>query len=104
MWKESKTLKRWRRRWGVLTTSSLSFFKQPGDEQATESLRAGEVLSVTLCTEKDGQHSKEVRLVIREAGGADPRDMYLAFDDDASKSAWAVDIEQNLSEGSMLFS
>merc|ERR1719487_900817 len=43
VWKRSRFLKKWRRRWLVLTKNALESLKQRGGLKATESIEAGSV-------------------------------------------------------------
>lgn len=80
--KQSKHIKRWRRRHFVLTTESLSSFRKPGDDQnPTESIQLKDCLAVRSADDELGrQNSFRVDMPRRA--------FYLVADTTAEMEAW----------------
>jgi len=81
VWKRSRFLKKWRRRWIVLTKSALESLKQRGAAKATESIEAGSVHRVYSA---DG----EVQMARCFCVVGNKRSFFMVCDDEAQKSEW----------------
>ena len=89
VWKRSRFLKLWRRRWVVLLPNQLMSFRNRGDREATELLPAGTIYRVYSA---DGE-VKQPRcfcVAVRQ------RNYYMVTDDETQKRAWMQEIEKAL--------
>lgn len=89
VWKRSRFLKRWRRRYLVLVPSLLSSFRDPGDRCATESARAIEFNKVCCA---DGRVKKNRAFCVSVI----KREYFIVCDTDGQKSAWMSAISEAL--------
>jgi len=85
VWKRSRYLKRWRRRWFVLRKDRLMAFKNRGDVQATEVFETASIGHV-FSADDFLQQPRIVGIRTRE------RDVFIACDFDADKQAWMHEI------------
>merc|ERR1719408_416056 len=53
VWKKSRHLRQWRRRWLVLTESQLATYKEPRDAKPTEAINADNFQATEAPTEQD---------------------------------------------------
>lgn len=81
VWKRSRFLKRWRRRWLVLTPSALLSFKMKGDREATEIIEKGTVMRV-YAAEHEIAASKCFCVSVAK------RNFYMVCDEEEMKQAW----------------
>lgn len=81
VWKRSRILKRWRRRWLVLTKVSLESMKQRGGIKPTESIEAGTVQRVYSA---DGEVQQPRCFCVVGAR----RSFYMVCDSEDQKSEW----------------
>uniref|UniRef100_A0A7S0ZVI3 PH domain-containing protein n=1 Tax=Noctiluca scintillans TaxID=2966 RepID=A0A7S0ZVI3_NOCSC len=89
VWKRSRFLKRWRRRYLVLVPSLLSCFRAPGDRCPTESARAIEFNNVCCA---DGCVKKNMAFCVSVI----KRKYFMVCDTDGQKSAWMSAISEAL--------
>ncbi|CAE7580104.1 TMCO4 [Symbiodinium necroappetens] len=89
VWKRSRFLKRWRRRWLVLLPSGLRSFKYRGHKEPTESVQNGSVMRV-YSADGEVQQARCFCVVVRE------RNYYMVCDDETQKRAWMLEIEKVL--------
>mmetsp|Transcript_27497 Transcript_27497/g.51530 ORF Transcript_27497/g.51530 Transcript_27497/m.51530 type:complete len:446 (-) Transcript_27497:83-1420(-) len=89
VWKRSRFLKRWRRRWLVLLPSGLQSFKNRGHREPTESVPSGSALRV-YSADGEVQQARCFCVVVRE------RNYYMVCDDESQKRAWMLEIEKTL--------
>ena len=89
VWKRSRILKRWRRRWIVLLPGELMSFKNRGLREPTEVVPAGTVLRV-CSADGEVQQARCFCVVVRE------RNYYMVCDDENQKRAWIHEIEKAL--------
>ncbi|CAK8998270.1 unnamed protein product [Durusdinium trenchii] len=89
VWKRSRILKRWRRRWVVLCPGELMSFKNRGLREPTEVVPAGTVLRV-YSADGEVQQARCFCVVVRE------RNYYMVCDDESQKRAWIQEIEKTL--------
>lgn len=87
VWKRSRYLKRWRRRWLVLLPSEIASFKSRSDERPTESIAAGTLKSVRDADWEVGQTRCFCLAVAR-------RNYYMVCDDDTQKRDWTREIRK----------
>jgi hypothetical protein len=97
VWKKSRFLKRWRRRWLVLTEDSLASYKEPRDPEPTEKWAKGEVVRV---------HSSdnEVRWHLGFCVVANQRKMrnfYMVCDNDSIRTGWIQKASEVLAPDSL---
>lgn len=81
VWKRSRFLKKWRRRWLVLTTKALESMKQRGGLKATEVIEAGTVHRVYSA-------DSEVQMARCFCVVGNKRQFYMVCDDEAQKAEW----------------
>eukprot|EP00930_Biecheleria_cincta_P049685 TRINITY_DN34882_c0_g1_i1.p1 TRINITY_DN34882_c0_g1~~TRINITY_DN34882_c0_g1_i1.p1 ORF type:complete len:470 (+),score=89.56 TRINITY_DN34882_c0_g1_i1:23-1411(+) len=86
VWKRSRYLKRWRRRWLVLLPDELLSFKYRGDTSATERISSGSVLRL-YSADGEVQQARCFCIVVRQ------RNYYMVCDDETQKTAWMQEIE-----------
>merc|ERR1711971_1538756 len=89
VWKRSRFLRRWRRRWLVLMPQQLMSFKQRGHQEPTETLDAGSFLHV-YSADSEILQTKCFCVTIRK------RNFYMVCDDEAQKREWMQEIERVL--------
>merc|ERR1712007_33101 len=89
VWKQSRYLKRWRRRWIVLTPRNLQTYRKRSDTKPTEIIKEG---AVTHCgvPESDVTHNKTFCI------GADKRTFVMVSDTEAEKDEWIENISKAL--------
>jgi len=90
VWKRSRFLKRWRRRWLVLLPRGLMSFKRRNDPVATETVTPGTVLRVYNA-------DSEVLQTRCFAVALPRRTHYMVCDDESQKQAWMREITRTLS-------
>lgn len=81
VWKRSRFLKKWRRRWLVLTKQALESLKQRGGLKATEVIEAGTVHRVYSA-------DSEVQMARCFCVVGNNRQFYMVCDDEAQKAEW----------------
>lgn len=89
VWKRSRILKRWRRRWLVLVPERLMSFKRRNDREATEIVEAGTCQRVY---DADPEVSQKLCFCVVVAR----RSYYMVCDDQAQKQAWLTEIPKAL--------
>jgi hypothetical protein len=89
VWKKSRFLKRWRRRWLVLGPGQLGSFRQRGDPEPTETVSKGTILRVHDADAELGQ-SKSFCVVQRS------RSYFMVCDDAESRNIWVSKIQEVL--------
>lgn len=89
VWKRSRILKRWRRRWLVLVPERLMSFKRRNDREATEIVEAGTCQRVYDADPEVSQKKSFCVVVAR-------RRYYMVCDDEAQKQAWLREIPKAL--------
>mmetsp|Transcript_21192 Transcript_21192/g.54019 ORF Transcript_21192/g.54019 Transcript_21192/m.54019 type:complete len:478 (+) Transcript_21192:131-1564(+) len=82
VWKQSRYLKRWRRRWLILTPSFLATFKDPSDPRPTESLSRAEISSARA----DPTNQKGFLVML---GG---RELQMVCDGETQRNSWVESI------------
>jgi len=90
VWKQSRHLKRWRRRWMILTPRRLESVKQRGDAKSTETVEAGTVQHV-YSADADVRQSRCFCVV-----GPRNRNFYMITDDEDQKAEWMRQISSTL--------
>mmetsp|Transcript_103427 Transcript_103427/g.179490 ORF Transcript_103427/g.179490 Transcript_103427/m.179490 type:complete len:484 (-) Transcript_103427:60-1511(-) len=89
VWKQSRILKRWRRRWLVLTNSSLESLKSRSGRKPTEQIDAGTVMRV-YSADSEVQQARCYCVV------SSRRRFFMVCDDEAQKAEWIRMISQTL--------
>jgi len=89
VWKRSRFLRRWRRRWLVLMPKQLMSFKQRGQPEPTETVDAGAVLHV-YSADSEVLQAKCFCVSIHK------RNFYMVCDDEAQKREWMQEIARAL--------
>ena len=89
VWKRSRFLKIWRRRWVVLLPGQLMSFKNRGDVDPTELVPAGSIFRV-YSADGDVQQPRCFCVVVRQ------RNYYMVTDDETQKRTWMQEIEKAL--------
>ncbi|CAJ1330197.1 unnamed protein product [Effrenium voratum] len=89
VWKRSRILKRWRRRWLVLLPGELMTFKYRGHREPTEVVPAGTVMRI-YSADGEVQQARCFCVVVRE------RNYYMVCDDETQKRGWMQQIEKSL--------
>lgn len=89
VWKRSRFLKIWRRRWVVLLPGQLMSFKNRGDVDPTELVPAGSVFRI-YSADGDVQQPRCFCVVVRQ------RNYYMVTDDETQKRTWMQEIEKAL--------
>jgi len=92
VWKRSRFLRRWRRRWLVLLPRGLYSYKKRGDLVATETVMAG---SVTRVYNADSEvlQTRSFAVALRR------RTHFMVSDDENQKQAWMREITRALGSG-----
>jgi len=88
VWKESRWLRRWKRRYMVLRRGELCTYRSRGDAVPTENL--AKVSSVVLGEGQAGVRAKS--FVVAEGRNT----FYIICDDDSSKKAWLQKVSETL--------
>lgn len=97
VWKRSQYLKKWRRRWLVLTPDHLATYKQRHPGGWTERVEKGSV--VTVCTaDSEVLQTKSLCVVAhqRRTLGMQRSSLYMVCDDEAQKAQWIREIAGTL--------
>jgi len=81
VWKRSRFLKKWRRRWLVLTKTALESLKTRGMSKATEIIESGTVHRVYSA-------DSEVQMARCFCVVGNKRQFYMVCDDEAQKAEW----------------
>lgn len=89
VWKRSRYLRRWRRRWLVLLPNQLASYKRRGDAKPTEECHAGTVHRV-YNGDADVHQTRCFCIVVSK------RRYYMVCDDEAQKSNWMREISLRL--------
>lgn len=89
VWKRSRFLKNWRRRWLVLTKLQLESMKTRGGKKPTETIEAGTVHRVYAA---DG----EVNMARCFCVASNKRTFFMVCDDEAQKAEWIKQITATL--------
>lgn len=96
VWKRSRFLKKWRRRWLVLMPTTLMTFKQPNSTAPTESVDKGTVQRVY----DSDQETQQTKCFCVTAGAkrtfSGPRSYYMVCDDESEKREWIREITKAL--------
>lgn len=89
VWKQSRILKRWRRRWLVLTNSGLESLKSRGGRKPTEQIDAGTVQRV-YSADAEVQQARCFCVVSTR------RRFFMVCDDESQKAEWIRMVSQTL--------
>eukprot|EP00438_Fugacium_kawagutii_P033086 Skav229599 [mRNA] locus=scaffold510:208561:208899:+ [translate_table: standard] len=89
VWKRSRFLKIWRRRWVVLLPNQLMSFKNRGDLHPTELLPVGSVLGVHSA-DAQVQQTRCFCVAVRQ------RNYHMVADNEKDKRTWMKEIEKAL--------
>ena len=89
VWKRSRILKVWRRRWVVLLPGQLMSFRNRGDRDPTELLPAETIYRV-YSADGDVQQARCFCVVVRQ------RNYYMITDDEKQKRTWIQEIDKAL--------
>jgi len=81
VWKRSRFLRRWRRRWLVLMPRSLMSFKARGSRDPTETVSSGTVMRV-YSADTEVMQSRSFGVALSR------RTHYMVCDDESQKEAW----------------
>eukprot|EP00747_Dinoflagellata_sp_TGD_P166024 gnl/TRDRNA2_/TRDRNA2_188196_c0_seq1.p1 gnl/TRDRNA2_/TRDRNA2_188196_c0~~gnl/TRDRNA2_/TRDRNA2_188196_c0_seq1.p1 ORF type:complete len:472 (-),score=116.14 gnl/TRDRNA2_/TRDRNA2_188196_c0_seq1:59-1474(-) len=90
VWKRSRHLKLWRRRWLVLNNEYLVSYKTRSDSAPTEIITAGSVLRVSSA-DAETQQSKSFCVVTAR------RSYFMVSDDNAQRDEWVSLVDKTLS-------
>lgn len=90
VWKRSRFLKKWRRRWLVLMPNALFTFKMRGDREATEVIEKGTVLRAYSA-------ENEISLSKCFCVATVKRSFFMVCDEEEQKRAWVSKTAQALS-------
>jgi len=92
VWKQSRYLKRWRRRWLILTRNGLLSLKDVGGVKPTEKIDASVVQSVYSADE-------EVQRAACFCIASSRRNFFIVCDDEAQKAQWIRLVSQTFGAG-----
>ncbi|CAE8718811.1 unnamed protein product [Polarella glacialis] len=88
LWKRSRFLRRWRRRWAVLAQGSLATFKSPASRRPTEVFPA--MYFSKVARPGNARQSRAFCILI------DGRELFFVCDSDAERDLWMQAVHQSL--------
>jgi len=92
VWKQSRLMKRWRRRYLVLTPLNLATYKQRGDITATESVMPAE-FNTAFQADKEVLQSRSFCISVKK------RNYFMVCDDDETRDTWVKTVTDTFAPG-----